>query len=82
MRNLLLIPALSLLLSAQPPPVDYPALKQEVQDTIARIKAVLALQEKAGTPGEKRKAGLEQALQSIRSRGAGAQGELREACLL
>lgn len=82
MRNLLPIPALSLLLSAQSPAVDYPALKQEVQVAIAHVKADLALQEKAGTPRDKRKVDLDQALQAIRSRGAAAQGELKEACQL
>ena len=81
MRTLLLVHVLSLALTAQTP-VDYPALRSAVASALAAFNADLEAQAKAGIPRDKQTRDFDKPAQAIRAQGAGAQGELRDACLL
>lgn len=73
----ILMPAL-----AVPAPVDYPALRRMAQDAITAVQADLEARRKAGEPQERLRPDLDKALGPLRSLKAGAQGELKEACLV
>ena len=81
MRTLLLVPALTLVLSAQAP-VDYPALKLEIEAAQKALREDLQAQWKSGKRGDQIKPDLDTALQAIRARAKGATGELKAACLI
>jgi thiol-disulfide isomerase/thioredoxin len=84
MRALMLFPAATLMLAAQAPqaPLDYGALKQEVQAAVNTVRFGMLADSKAGKSRDQIVPNFAGALQSIRTRGREARGEAREAALV